>query len=97
MPTPFRSRNDKDDNGDDATANINTNKKKPKASIQFRTKFDIVELDAAGHVIDTGDNDFAPSKTWAGRKTGFEFKLSERGLGYYRTGKKVIVPSNNAY
>ncbi|KAL7573099.1 hypothetical protein ACA910_018782 [Epithemia clementina (nom. ined.)] len=67
------------------------------ASIKFATPFDIVELDAHGHVIDKGDDDFSPSKTWAGRRAGFEFKLGERGLGYYRTGKKVVVPSNRAY
>eukprot|EP00934_Nitzschia_sp_Nitz4_P008711 Nitzschia sp. Nitz4//scaffold3_size479765//468537//471038//NITZ4_000195-RA/size479765-processed-gene-1.558-mRNA-1//-1//CDS//3329551043//8701//frame0 len=68
-----------------------------KFEIKFRTKFDIVELDANGHVIDKGDDDFMPSKGWIGRKAGFEFKLGERGLGYYRTGKKVVVPSNTAY
>ena len=36
-------------------------------------------------------------RTWTGRKAGFEFKLGERGLGYYRTGKTVRVPSNTAY
>lgn len=66
-------------------------------SIVFRSKFDIVELDANGHVIDKGDEDFKPSKTWTGRMAGFEFKLGERGLGYYRTGKRVVVPSNTAY
>lgn len=69
----------------------------PKLKIRFREKFDIVELDALGHVIDKGDEDFTPSKSWTGRRAGFEFKLGERGLGYYRTGKKVVVPSNNAY
>lgn len=68
-----------------------------KSRIIFKTKFDIVELDANGYVIDMGDEDFAPSKTWIGRKAGFEFKLGLRGLGYYRTGKKVVVPSNIAY
>jgi hypothetical protein len=65
--------------------------------IKFREKFDIVELDSNGHVIDMGDDDFSPSKNWVGRKAGFEFKLGERGLGYYRTGKAVRVPSNTAY
>jgi hypothetical protein len=65
--------------------------------IKFLEKFDVVELDAMGHVIDRGDEDFTPSRTWQGRKAGFEFKLGERGLGYYRTGKKVVVPSNTAY
>lgn len=68
-----------------------------KARIIFREEFDIVELDANGHVIDKGDEDFQPSKSWMGRKAGFEFKLGARGLGYYRTGKKVVVPSNMAY
>ncbi len=85
QPTPFREL---------------SNPEAPKVGnfkIQFRTKFDIVELDVNGHVIDKGDEDYIPSKTWTGRKAGFEFKLSERGLGYYRTGKKVVVPSNTAY
>jgi len=68
-----------------------------QSKIIFKEKFDIVELDANGHVIDKGDEDFTPSKKWIGRKAGFEFKLGERGLGYYRTGKKVVVPSNIAY
>jgi poly(A) polymerase len=68
-----------------------------KVTIRFLEKFDIVELDALGHVIDKGDDDFTPSKTWLGRKAGFEFKLGERGLGYYRTGRPVVVPSNTAY
>mmetsp|Transcript_7392 Transcript_7392/g.15206 ORF Transcript_7392/g.15206 Transcript_7392/m.15206 type:complete len:836 (+) Transcript_7392:35-2542(+) len=68
-----------------------------KVAIKFKTKFDVVELDANGHVIDKGDDDFMPSHKWIGRKGGFEFKLGERGLGYYRTGKKVVVPSNVAY
>ena len=68
-----------------------------RMKIRFREKFDMIELDALGHVIDQGDDDFTPSKTWVGRKAGFEFKVGERGLGYYRTGKKVVVPSNTAY
>ena len=68
-----------------------------KMRIKFREKFDIVELDSHGHVIDKGDEDFMPSRSWTGRNAGFEFKLGERGLGYYRTGKKVVVPSNTAY
>jgi hypothetical protein len=67
------------------------------AKIKFRTKFDIVELDANGRIVDKGDEDFTPSSGWTGRKAGFEFKLGARGLGYYRTGKKVVVPSNTAY
>ncbi len=65
--------------------------------IKFSTNFDIIELDHNGFVIDKGDEDFAPSAKWIGRRPGFEFKLGERGLGYYRTGKKVVVPSNTAY
>ena len=69
-----------------------------KAKIKFTTKFDgLVELDANGLVVDKGDENFLPSKTWTGRKGGWEYKLSDRGLGYYRTGAKVVVPSNTAY
>lgn len=67
------------------------------AKITFTTKWDIVELDVNGHIIDKGDGDFSPSPNWTGRMAGFEFKVGERGLGYYRTGKKVVVPSNTAY
>lgn len=77
---------------------MNVDETRPRSvKIKFRTKFDIVELDANGHIIDKGDDDFMPSKSWIGRKAGFEFKLGERGVGYYRTGKKVVVPSNTAY
>lgn len=65
--------------------------------INFLKPFDVVEVDSWGHVIDKGDEDFEPSKNWTGRKAGFEFKLGERGLGYYRTGKPVVVPSNIVY
>ena len=85
QPTPFRQ-----------VANAEPPKIN-KVEIQFRTKFNIVELDSNGNVIDKGDEDFMPSKSWIGRKAGFEFKLGARGLGYYRTGKKVVVPSNKAY
>ena len=68
-----------------------------RVAFKFKTKFDVVELDESGKVIDKGDDDFTPSLKWTGRKGGFEFKLGERGLGYYRTGKKVVVPSNMAY
>jgi hypothetical protein len=71
--------------------------KQTRMRIKFRTKFDIVELDTNGYVIDQGDDDFMPSTSWKGRRAGFEFKLAERGLGYYRTGKTVVVPSNTAY
>jgi len=87
-----------DDQGGDDKA---SNKPKPfvrvRTTIKFKTKFDVVELDASGRVIDKGDDDFMPSLKWIGRKGGFEFKLGERGLGFYRTGKKVVVPSNVAY
>lgn len=62
--------------------------------IRFKTKFDVVELDSSGRVIDKGDDDFSPSLMWTGRRPDFEFKLGERGLGYYRTGRLVVVPSN---
>ena len=88
------TRNDNDGDEDDAgERKPATVVIKKKVNIKFRTKFDLVELDAAGYVIDRGDDDFTPSKTWTGRKGGFEFKLGDRGLGYYRTGKKVVVPS----
>jgi poly(A) polymerase len=76
---------------------VDEGKKKPKLQIKFTTKFDIIELDVNGYVVDKGDEDFAPSSNWTGRMPGFEFKLGERGLGYYKTGKKVLVPSNIAY
>jgi hypothetical protein len=69
----------------------------PNSKITFKTKFDVVELDADGFVIDKGDDDFSPTPIWLSRRPGFEFKLGERGLGYYRTGKKVVVPSHTAY
>ena len=71
---------------------------KPRVAIKFKSEFPgLIELDANGRVIDKGDDDYMPSSKWIGRKGGFEFKLGERGLGYYRTGKKVVVPSNVAY
>jgi hypothetical protein len=78
-------------------ATTHTNIQPSYIKVRFQGRFDMVELDAFGRVIDNGDNDFKPSKSWIGRKDGFEFKLGERGLGYYRTGKKVVVPSNTAY
>lgn len=86
MPTPYRQ-----------TKTADERPPLQRVTINFRKKFDIVELDANGFVIDKGDEDFTPSRTWTGRKAGFEFKLGERGLGYYRSGKKVVVPSNTAY
>ena len=86
MPTPYRQ-----------TKSADERPPLQRVTINFRKKFDIVELDANGFVIDKGDEDFTPSRTWTGRKAGFEFKLGERGLGYYRSGKKVVVPSNTAY
>jgi hypothetical protein len=64
MPNPFRS-------DEKAAEEFATLSKKVKCSITFRTKFDTVELDAAGFVIDKGDQDFTPSKSWTGRKAGF--------------------------
>lgn len=69
----------------------------PFVQIKFRTKFDVVELDVNGKVVDKGDDDFMPSLRWTGRRPGFEFKLGDRGLGYYRTGRPVVIPSNLAY
>mmetsp|Transcript_28060 Transcript_28060/g.42996 ORF Transcript_28060/g.42996 Transcript_28060/m.42996 type:complete len:853 (-) Transcript_28060:191-2749(-) len=65
--------------------------------VKFKTTFDVVELDEDGFVIDKGDDDFSPTPKWRGRRPGFEFKLGERGLGYYRTGAKVVCPSNTSY
>jgi len=66
--------------------------------IALATKFPgIIELDVNGHVIDKGDENFRPSTSWTGQKEGFEFKLGARGLGYYRTGVEVVVPSNTSY
>eukprot|EP00980_Cylindrotheca_fusiformis_P001687 scaffold381_cov138-Cylindrotheca_fusiformis.AAC.23 len=51
MPTPFRQVEQRNEgNG------------LKKLKIKFRTKFDIVELDPKGHVIDKGDDDFTPSR-----------------------------------
>lgn len=49
-------------------------------NINFTETFPIAKLDANGHVIDKGDNDFIPSKKWIGRKPAMEFKLG----GQYR-------------
>ena len=70
---------------------------KPRVMMNFTTQFDVVELDASGKVVDKGDEDFSPSLEWTGRRPGFEFKLGERGLGYYKTGRPVVIPSNVAY
>lgn len=51
--------------------------------IKFTEKFDMVELDANGHVIDKGDDDFIPSKTWIGRKPAMEFKLGGAYFGMH--------------
>ena len=93
QPTPFRA---KEINSTEEDEEGRQHDKKVK--IRFRSAWEgLVELDAAGQVIDKGDDDYKPSKNWSGRMAGFEFKLGERGLGYYRTGKKVVVPSNTAY
>lgn len=76
---------------------VEKQKKRISGKITFLRKFDVVELDAYGHVVDKGDDDFMPSKRWIGRRAGYEFKMGERGLGYYRTGKPVVVPSNTIY
>jgi poly(A) polymerase len=51
MPTPFRQTKKPDE--EPSTKSL---------KIKFRTKFDIVELDGNGHVIDKGDDDFTPSR-----------------------------------
>jgi len=81
----------------ESTKDQQSSERKTRMVIQFKTNFDVVELDSNGFVVDKGDEDFKPSKNWTGRAPGFEFKLGDRGLGYYRTGKKVSVPSNIAY
>ena len=80
-----------------ATSNVDLASRIERVTIKFLQPFDVVELDPLGHVIDKGDEDFMPTKNWGGRKPGFEFKLGERGLGYYRTGKIVAIPSNTVY
>lgn len=86
-------KEDKGDEKDSKPTSLVTS----RVSFKFKTKFDVVELDDSGKIIDKGDDDFTPSLKWIGRKGGFEFKLGERGLGYYRSGKKVVIPSNTAY
>jgi hypothetical protein len=49
-----------------------------KLEVKLFTKFDVVELDSNGFVVDKGDDYFIPSKNWTGRKGGFEFKLGTR-------------------
>ena len=88
MIPPWQSSSDTQNQADEAP---------PRMRIKFRTNFDMAQLDVMGRVIDQGDENFTPSRSWIGRKAGFEFKLGERGLGYYRTGVKVVVPSNTAY
>jgi len=60
---------------------IRLNSPNANISVRLLTKFDVVELDSNGFVVDKGDDDFIPSKKWVGRRGGFEFKLGERGLG----------------
>ena len=79
------------------TSTVDPTSRIQRVRIKFLQPFDVVELDPFGHVIDKGDEDFMPTKNWGGRKPGFEFKLGERGLGYYRTGKTVAIPSNTIY
>jgi len=83
--------------GEQAAPDKSVQRMQVRTAIRFKTQFDIVKLDTSGRAVDKGDDDFTPSLQWTGRKGGFEFKLGERGLGYYRTGKKVVVPSNVAY
>ena len=67
MIPPWRQRSTTE--GEDSTSKDNFPR---RMKITFHEKFDMVELDALGHVIDQGDDDFTPSKTWVGRKAGFE-------------------------
>lgn len=92
MPNPFRKKGCENENEDDKEKEQTNRRKSSKFNITFRTNFDVVELDAAGFIVDKGDEDFTPSKKWQGRKAGFEFKLGLRGLGYYRTGAQVKIP-----
>ena len=72
-----------------------TSEERPKVVFVFKTPFtSVVELDADGAVVDTGDDNYKPCKSFAGRMGGFEFKMGERGLGYYKTGVKVVLPAN---
>jgi hypothetical protein len=88
----------KEEEGNDASDEKPQLLIKPRVNIKFKTEFPgLIELDPNGRAIDKGDDDFTPSSKWIGRKGGFEYKLGERGLGYYRTGKKVVVPSNVAF
>lgn len=95
--TPTTTLTKKDNEGSNNKTTSSQSSGKIKFAVEFKTKFDVVELDDDGFVIDKGDEDFTPTSSWQGRRPGFEFKLGERGLGYYRTGKKVQVPSNIAY
>lgn len=70
--SPWKHHSNKGDGDDDEKPKWILNK---KSKIIFHTTFDIVELDAHGHVIDKGDEDFTPSPTFTGRKPGFEFKV----------------------
>lgn len=55
----------------------------------LKTEFPVDEFDINGRVIDKGDDDYKPSHKFKGGMVGFEFKLGERGLGYYRTVEKL--------
>jgi len=97
MPTLVSDNSDSVDDPNPRAGSRSLRMAQPTVQIRFRTKFDVVDLDVNGKVVDKGDDDFSPSLRWIGRRPGFEFKLGDRGLGYYRTGRPVIIPSNLAY
>jgi len=57
-----------------------------RMKINFKSKFNVIELTPDGSVVDIGDDDYQPSERWRGRRGGFEYKKGIRGVGYYRTG-----------
>ncbi|EJK66507.1 hypothetical protein THAOC_12570 [Thalassiosira oceanica] len=87
----------KEEEGESSNEKIGAVNGGKRVMMNFKTQFDVVELSASGKVVDKGDEDFSPSLKWTGRRPGFEFKLGERGLGYYKTGRPVVIPSNVAY
>ena len=63
-----------------------------RMKINFRSKFNVIELTPDGRVVDLGDDDYTPSSRWTGRRGGFEYKRGIRGVGYYRTGVQQKHP-----
>ena len=57
-----------------------------RMKINFKSKFNVIELTPDGSVVDIGDDDYQPSERWRERRGGFEYKKGIRGVGYYRTG-----------